>query len=53
VSELIDRVRKLAELAERLHAWYVPPFSVERRRLSEGELQHVIADLKQRGGMCG
>jgi hypothetical protein len=53
VREIVERARRLAELAERLYAWYVPPFSVERRQLSEEELQRVIADLKRRGGMRG
>jgi hypothetical protein len=41
----------IADIANKLYDWYVPPFSINKIILTEDELNSIINDLSSKGGL--
>jgi len=47
----VDVALDIADMANKLYDWYVPPFTIDRVRLEENELNSIINDLNAKGGL--
>jgi len=50
---LVEKIKKLSQLVNRLYSWYVPPFKISLIQLSEDEIQSIVRDINSKSQPAG